>query len=43
MSAYEKGLLWRELFEIAVLQNLDEEALKDIAQRVSGSYRPVSL
>ncbi len=38
MLAYEKALLWRELFELAQLQKVDHEDIIAIAYRVAGVY-----
>ena len=36
MFAYEKALLWRELFELAQLQKVDHEDVVAMAYRVAG-------
>jgi elongator complex protein 1 len=36
MLAYEKALLWRELFELAQLQRVDHEEFVAMAYRVAG-------
>ena len=36
MLAYEKALLWRELFELAQLQRVDQEEIVTMAYRVAG-------
>jgi elongator complex protein 1 len=36
MLAYEKALLWRELFELAQLQKVDQEEIVAMAYRVAG-------
>lgn len=38
MLSHEKALDWQELFELAVQQELSEDALKDIAYRVAGKF-----
>lgn len=38
MLAYEKALLWRELFELAQLQKVDQEEIVAMAYRVAGTY-----
>jgi len=35
MVAFEKNLQWRELFDLAVVGDISEEDLKDIAYRIS--------
>ena len=42
MIAYEKSLDWRELFEIAIEENLPKEDLSDTAYRLAGkSYTTI--
>jgi hypothetical protein len=36
MLAYEKALSWRELFELAQLQQVDHEDIEAMAYRVAG-------
>jgi hypothetical protein len=36
MLAYEKALLWRELFELAQFQKVDQEEIVAMAYRVAG-------
>jgi elongator complex protein 1 len=38
MIAYEKALLWRELFELAQLQKIDQEEIVAMAYRVAGMH-----
>ena len=38
MLAYEKALLWQELFDVALQENLIAEDLSTIAYRVAGQY-----
>ncbi len=38
MLAYEKALLWRELFELAQLQKVDHEEIVVMAYRVAGMH-----
>jgi elongator complex protein 1 len=38
MLAYEKALLWRELFEVAQLQSVDPEEIVAMAYRVAGMH-----
>jgi len=38
MLAYEKALLWRELFELAQLQKADHEDIVPMAYRVAGMH-----
>jgi elongator complex protein 1 len=38
MLAYEKALLWRELFELAQLQRVDHEEIVTIAYRAAGMH-----
>lgn len=37
MVAYEKNMQWRELFDLAFLNDMPEEEVKDMAYRVSGA------
>ena len=37
--AYEKALEWRELFELAVLEEMPEDDLADLGYRVAGMSR----
>ena len=39
MMAYEKALEWRELFELAVLEEMPEDDLADLGYRVAGMSR----
>ncbi|KAI0264133.1 IKI3 family-domain-containing protein [Gloeopeniophorella convolvens] len=43
MLAYEKALLWRELFEIAQLERVESEDIVAMAYRVAGAFVPVGL
>jgi elongator complex protein 1 len=36
MLAYEKAQLWRELFDLAQLQKVDQEEIVAMAYRVAG-------
>lgn len=36
MLAYEKALMWQELFDVAFQQGVDEVQVEDIAYRVAG-------
>jgi elongator complex protein 1 len=38
MLAYERALLWRELFELAHLQKVDQEEIVATAYRVAGMH-----
>lgn len=38
LIAYEKALLWRELFSVAADQALDVDELSEIAYRLAGNY-----
>jgi elongator complex protein 1 len=38
MLAYEKALLWRELFELAHLQKVEQEEIVAMAYRVAGMH-----
>ena len=38
MLAYGKALLWRELFELAQLQKVDQEEIVAMAYRVAGMH-----
>jgi elongator complex protein 1 len=38
MLAYEKALLWRELFELTQLQKVDQEETVAMAYRVAGMH-----
>jgi elongator complex protein 1 len=38
MLGYEKALLWRELFELAQLQKVDQEEIVAMAYRVAGMH-----
>ena len=38
MIAYEKALLWRELFELAQLQKVDQDEIVAMAYRVAGMH-----
>jgi len=38
MIAFEKALLWQELFEMATLDNMDDEDVVSMAYRVSGKF-----
>jgi len=38
MIAFEKALLWQELFEMAILDNMDDEDVVSMAYRISGEF-----
>ncbi len=38
MLGYEKALLWRELFELAQLQKVNQEEIVGMAYRVAGMH-----
>ena len=43
MKAYEKAHAWRELFTLAKEQQLDEEAIAAMVERVTGTQTPTIL
>lgn len=43
MVAYEKSLQWQELFDLAVNEKVQEEELKNMAERVSGKETIANL
>jgi hypothetical protein len=43
MKAYEKAHAWRELFTLAKEQQLDEEAIAAMVERVTGKHIPTFL
>lgn len=41
MVALERSLLWRDLFDLAIRENLEENELQDMAYRVAGVFKPL--
>lgn len=41
MIALERALLWRDLFDLAMRENLEENELQDMAYRVAGVFKPL--
>lgn len=42
MVAHQKALTWVELFDIALQEKLSGEEIAQLAERVAGTYRPVT-
>ena len=38
LVAFERALLWRDLFDLALREKLDEDEIQDMAYRIAGMY-----
>jgi hypothetical protein len=43
LESYQKALLWRELFSLAIQHNMTDDSVRDLADDVAGIFITVSF